>query len=148
MHPAPSLRSDYHRQLPSVASLAQAFPETTIVVNHLGSPLGAGPYAGRADEIFPQWQRNLSEVAAYANCVIKLGGLAMPWNGFGWEARDRPPSSDEFVATYRKVQSGEIKFAAFSTLMEEFDSLVGGMDDEAKPEDVKVDEAEEEDTTA
>ena len=57
-------------------------------------------------------------------------------------------SFDEFVATYRKVQSGEIKFAAFSTLMEEFDSLVGGMDDEAKPEDVKVDEAEEEDTTA
>jgi predicted TIM-barrel fold metal-dependent hydrolase len=92
----------YHRQLPSVASLAQAFPETTIVVNHLGSPLGTGPYAGRADEIFPQWQRNLSEVAAYPNCVIKLGGLAMPWNGFGWETRDRPPSSDEFVATYSR----------------------------------------------
>ena len=46
------------------------------------------------------------------------------------------------------IPQGSHTFAAFSTLMEEFDSLVGGMDDEAKPEDVKVDEAEEEDTTA
>jgi hypothetical protein len=30
--------------------------------------------------------------------VGKLGGLAMPDNGFGWNAADRPPTSDEFVA--------------------------------------------------
>lgn len=92
----------YHTQLPSVARLARAFPDTTIVVDHLGSPLGEGPYAGRADEIFPEWRRNLSEVAACPNAVIKLGGLAMPWNGFGWESREQPPTSDEFVATYAR----------------------------------------------
>ena len=30
--------------------------------------------------------------------MAKLGGLAMPFNGFGWDGRDKPPSSDELVA--------------------------------------------------
>ncbi|MBJ20940.1 MAG: amidohydrolase family protein [bacterium] len=92
----------YHSQLPSVAELARAFDETPIIVNHLGSPLGAGPYAGRHDEIFPEWQKNVSEVASCPNTFMKLGGLAMPWCGFGLEARENPPSSDEFVATYAR----------------------------------------------
>jgi L-fuconolactonase len=29
--------------------------------------------------------------------VAKLGGLAMPDNGFGWNQRDRPASSDELL---------------------------------------------------
>ena len=29
--------------------------------------------------------------------VAKLGGLAMPDNGFGWHLGDAPPTSDEFV---------------------------------------------------
>jgi predicted TIM-barrel fold metal-dependent hydrolase len=29
---------------------------------------------------------------------MKLGGMAMPWNGFGWDQAPRPPSSDDFVA--------------------------------------------------
>lgn len=92
----------YHTQLPSVAALARAFPDTTIVIDHLGSPLGAGPYAGRQDEIFPEWQKNLSAVADCQNVVIKLGGLAMPWCGFGWESRPKPPGSDEFIARYQR----------------------------------------------
>ena len=92
----------YHTQLPSVVELARAFPNTTIVVDHLGGPLGAGPYAGRHDEIFPVWRKSLGEVADCPNVVIKLGGLAMPWCGFGWESRAKPPGSDEFVSTYHR----------------------------------------------
>lgn len=99
----------YHSQLPSVVSLARAFPDTTIIVDHLGSPLGAGPYAGRQDEIFPEWQKAVSLVAECPNAVMKLGGLAMPWNGFGWESRSRPPSSDEFVATYARYYEHAIE---------------------------------------
>jgi predicted TIM-barrel fold metal-dependent hydrolase len=29
--------------------------------------------------------------------VAKLGGMAMPLSGFGWEKRKRPATSDEFV---------------------------------------------------
>ncbi|MEZ4353483.1 MAG: amidohydrolase family protein [Myxococcota bacterium] len=32
--------------------------------------------------------------ASCENVVVKLGGFAMPWNGFGFEARERPPTSD------------------------------------------------------
>ena len=37
----------YHRQIPDVTALARAFPDTTIILNHFGGPLGVGPYAGR-----------------------------------------------------------------------------------------------------
>jgi predicted TIM-barrel fold metal-dependent hydrolase len=30
--------------------------------------------------------------------VAKIGGLAMPDNGFGWNTATRPPTSDEFNA--------------------------------------------------
>ncbi len=92
----------YHTQLSSVESLARAFPDTWIIVDHLGSPLGAGPYAGKHDEIFPIWRENVSLVARCPNVFMKLGGLAMPWCGFGWEQRARPPTSDEFVAAYHR----------------------------------------------
>ena len=92
----------YHTQLPSVESLARAFPDTSIIVDHLGSPLGAGPYANKHDEIFPVWREHVARVARCPNVFMKLGGLAMPWCGFGWEERARPPTSDEFVATYRR----------------------------------------------
>ncbi len=39
----------FHPQLPDVIDLARAFPGTTIIVNHVGGPLGYGPYAGKKD---------------------------------------------------------------------------------------------------
>jgi len=91
----------YHTQTRHLTDLARAFPDTPIVLNHLASPIGIGPYAGRREEIFEQWKRDLTELATCRNVVAKLGGLAMPWIGFGWEDRDRPPSSDELAASQR-----------------------------------------------
>jgi predicted TIM-barrel fold metal-dependent hydrolase len=88
----------YHTQLPYLTELARAFPQTTFVLNHLATPLGVGPYAGRTEVIFTDWQRDLAEVAACPNVVMKLGGLMMPWTGFGFELRAKPPTSDELVA--------------------------------------------------
>ena len=44
------------------------------------------------------WKRDIADIARCENVVAKLGGLAMPDNGFGWHIADRPPTSDEFVA--------------------------------------------------
>ena len=88
----------YHHQNPHLTDLARAFPATTIVLDHLGTPLGIGPYAGRREEVFAIWERGMVELAGCPNVVVKLGGLAMPWNGFGFEERAKPPSSDELVA--------------------------------------------------
>ena len=77
-------------------ALARAAPETTMILDHFGTPLGVGAYAGRKDEIFEQWKKDIAEIAGCANVHAKLGGLAMPDNGFGWDKNDHPPSSDEF----------------------------------------------------
>jgi L-fuconolactonase len=87
----------YHHQNAAFAELARAVPDTTLVLDHFGTPLGVGPYAGRRAEIFQQWRQDITRIAACPNVVAKLGGLAMPDNGFGWNTRARPATSDELV---------------------------------------------------
>ena len=69
-------------QLPDVIDLARAFPDTTIVLDHVGTPLGRGSYEGRLDERFPIWRENIRELAKSQNVVVKLGGLAMAFCNF------------------------------------------------------------------
>lgn len=78
--------------------LARSATGTTMILDHFGTPLGVGAYAGRQDEIFAQWREDIAAIAQCPNVVAKLGGMAMPDNGFGWDQRERPPSSDEFVS--------------------------------------------------
>lgn len=88
----------YHYQNQDFAALARACPDTMMILDHFGTPLGVGPYASQRDEIFQQWKKDIAEIAQCDNVVAKLGGLAMPDNGFGWHTAERPPTSDEFCA--------------------------------------------------
>ena len=88
----------YHHQNADFAALARAVPGTTMVLDHFGTPLGVGPYEGRREEIFAAWKDDVAAIADCPNVVAKLGGLAMPDNGFGWHLAERPPTSDEVVA--------------------------------------------------
>jgi len=87
----------YHPQLPELADLARAFPKTTIILDHIGGPLGIGPYAGRRDEVFRDWQAGIAELATCPNVAVKLGGIGMTSYGFGWHERAKPPSSTELA---------------------------------------------------
>ena len=91
----------YHPQIPDVTALARAFPETTIVLNHFGGPLGVGPYAGKANEVYAEWRASIAELATCPNVVAKLGGINMVINGFGWHEQPRPPSSQELCDATR-----------------------------------------------
>jgi len=91
----------YHPQIPYLTDLARAFPDTTIVLNHFGGPLGIGPYAGQRDVIFKTWQRDMSELAGCDNVVAKLGGINMEENGFGWHEQAAPPSSETLMRATR-----------------------------------------------
>ena len=93
---------NYHPQLADLADLARAFPETTIVSNHLGGMLGIGPYRDRRDEIFEVWKEQVATLSSCPNVVVKLGGLAQGINGFDWGERPSPPTSDDFAETYRR----------------------------------------------
>ena len=87
----------YHTQLNELADLARAFPQTTIILDHVGTPLGIGAYSGKRDVVFADWKRGITEVAACDNVVVKLGGLAMKVCGFGWHRGEKPPSSKELA---------------------------------------------------
>lgn len=87
----------YHHQNQSFCELAKAAPETPMILDHFGTPLGVGIYADQREAIFEQWQQDIADIAQCPNVVAKLGGLAMPDNGFGWNQRATPPTSDEFV---------------------------------------------------
>ena len=89
----------YHPQISELTALAEAFPKVTIIFDHFGGPLGIGPYAGRGEEIFEQWQKDVAQLALCPNVVAKLGGIVMPVNGFAWHKRDKPATSDEIVAS-------------------------------------------------
>ena len=91
----------YHPQIPDLTGLARAFPDTTIILDHFGGPLGIGRYEGKRAAIFNTWKSDLAELSQCQNVVVKLGGINMPVNGFGWHRRALPPTSDELVAATR-----------------------------------------------
>lgn len=88
-------------QLADLVDLARAFPQTTIVLDHVGTPLGIGSYRGRLAERFDAWRASIRELAACENVVVKLGGLAMPFAGFGWSYANRPASSEELATAWQ-----------------------------------------------
>jgi predicted TIM-barrel fold metal-dependent hydrolase len=91
----------YHPQLNDIVDLARAFPETKIAVNHVGGPLGIGPYRGMRDEIFVEWKESIRGLASCPNVCIKLGGLGMRFGGFGFHDQPIPPSSEQLANTFR-----------------------------------------------
>lgn len=91
----------YHRQIDEVAGLARAFPETKIVLNHVGGPIGIGAYAGKHKEVLPGWAASIKALAACPNVYVKLGGLGMRLGGFGFHEQPEPPSSETLAATWR-----------------------------------------------
>jgi L-fuconolactonase len=92
----------YHPQLPDAIDLARAFPDTTIILNHVGGVLGVGPYAGHRREILASWRKDISELAKCPNVNVKLGGIGMTSFGFDFHERDIPPSSVDLAAAWRQ----------------------------------------------
>jgi L-fuconolactonase len=92
----------YHPQIEEVTALARAFPDTPIVLNHVGGPIGIGAaYAGKRSEIFPRWAASIKALAACQNVCVKLGGLGMRLGGFGFHEQAEPPSSETLAAAWR-----------------------------------------------
>ena len=85
----------YHPQIVNLKELARTFPEIPIILDHVGGPIGIGPYAEKRDEVFEDWKRQIAEIAECPNVVVKLGGLGMPLCGFDWSERDEKPGSVE-----------------------------------------------------
>jgi predicted TIM-barrel fold metal-dependent hydrolase len=92
----------FHSQLGDLVDLARAFPETRIVLNHIGGALAVGPYVDKRDEVFAEWRAQMSKLGQFSNVYIKLGGLGMPsLSGFEMGRQDRAPSSEQLAVAWR-----------------------------------------------
>lgn len=90
----------FHHQLPELTSLARAFPGTRIILNHVGGPIGIGPYAARHNEVFTEWSSAIRELATCANVFVKLGGMGMRVLGHPFGDGDMPPSSEQLAKSW------------------------------------------------
>src|SRR5262245_51852780 len=96
-------------QLSDVADLASAFPDTRIILDHVGGPIGIGPYRGRLAEMFPAWKQGITEIARRPNVVMKLGGLGSFINGFPTYNAQPPASSTALAADWRPYVESSIE---------------------------------------
>ena len=109
----------YHPQLPEVTALARAFPDTSIILNHLGGPLGVGPYGGQAEQTFAQWRSHMADLASCPNVSVKLGGLGMRIGMFDHHARPTPPTSQQVADAWRPwVETAITQFGAQRCMFE------------------------------
>jgi len=81
------------RTAATAADPASEFSDTTPVLNHVGGPIGIGPYAGQREAVFGQWQRSMQRLAACENVTLKPVGMGMGMGMFGFDFahHDQPP---------------------------------------------------------
>ena len=107
----------YHTQIGDLTDLARAFPDTPMVLNHVGGPLGVGQYRGKRDEVFAAWHAALKTLATCPNVYVKLGGLGMAVNGFDFHENILPPSSGALAHAWRPYLETSIEAFGVSRCM-------------------------------
>jgi L-fuconolactonase len=91
----------FDHQLPDIGNLADAFPETTIVLNHMGLAMALDLDAQGRAQVFGRWRAALYDVARRPNVVCKVGGLGMPVWGFGLETRSDSIGYSELASAWK-----------------------------------------------
>lgn len=107
-------------QIAQVTALARAFPDQPIVLDHVGTPLGLGSYAGRHDDRFAAWKAAIEDLATCPNVTVKLGGLAMPFCALGELGPDHRTTAARLAALFRPYV--ETCIAAFGPARAMFES--------------------------
>ena len=85
----------FHPQVKELVDLAASVPETPIVLDHLGGPLGIGPYAGIRDEVRATLRPALEALAQHEQVVVKVGGIGMSIYGVGLNRLPEAPTSEQ-----------------------------------------------------
>lgn len=95
----------YSNQIPDVTQLAACFPQTPLVLNHLGTPVGlfgpVGNHTGVTDaarqDIFARWQDDIAQLAEQPNVYAKISGLMMPVLGHAFYKNRELASASQMV---------------------------------------------------
>jgi predicted TIM-barrel fold metal-dependent hydrolase len=90
----------FHPQLGDVVDLARACPDASIIVGHVGGPLGYGPYTGKQKDVFAAWKAQIVELARCPNVTMKIGGMMMRLAAYDYRTQPKPPTSTELAALW------------------------------------------------
>lgn len=90
----------FHTQLDDVVALADAFPDTPVILNHAGTVLGVANYRTQRQEELARWRCRMRALALRPNVRVKIGGMGMPVFGFGFEYAPRPPLASQLVQAW------------------------------------------------
>jgi predicted TIM-barrel fold metal-dependent hydrolase len=109
----------FHRQLPDIAAIADAFPDTPIVLNHMGLAMGMEMDLAQRQAVFQDWRTLLRDAARRPNLFCKVGGMGMPFWGFGFESRSDRVDSGELSEAWRPYVESAIEIFGTSRCMME-----------------------------
>ncbi|MDM0022209.1 amidohydrolase family protein [Variovorax saccharolyticus] len=90
----------FHHQIEELVDLAAAFPDTRIVLNHVGGVIGVGKFGKERASVISRWRADLRKLAARPNVFAKIGGMGMPMFGFGFEHREAPATSADLAPAW------------------------------------------------
>jgi L-fuconolactonase len=90
-----------HPQIPELTDVARFFPDTTIILDHIGTPMLHGQPPDRRKSITDEWSASLQELATCRNVVVKIGGMNMEHMGLSFMGQDQPPTSEMVAARQR-----------------------------------------------
>lgn len=108
-----------HDQLGELAEVADRASDTTIVLNHTGLGFAMGRDGAYRKEVFNHWREGMRELARRDNVVCKVGGLGMPFWGFGFEYRKDVVGYEELAAAWQPyVETAIEAFGTDRCLME------------------------------
>ncbi|VVT10363.1 amidohydrolase family protein [Erythrobacter sp. EC-HK427] len=91
----------YHQQLPELTAMARATPDLQIVLDHIGSIIGVGPYELCEEEVRKAWALDMQDLAQCPNVSVKIGGFGMIIGGAKWHLAESPPSSERLANAWR-----------------------------------------------
>nr|WP_251011223.1 amidohydrolase family protein [Variovorax paradoxus] len=91
----------FFTQLDEAIHICRMFPDLKVIINHVGGPLGIGPYSSNSAAAFQAWREKMAALATCPNALIKLGGLGMRYCGFGFNELPQPPSSNLLVEKWK-----------------------------------------------
>jgi len=93
----------YHPQIDEVVDLARAFPDTPLILDHIGGVLGVAEYEGHPELAQREWLPALKRLAQCPNVSVKIGGLGTAVFGFDFASRPSPPTSLELATAWRPL---------------------------------------------
>ncbi|MCJ1961584.1 amidohydrolase family protein [Novosphingobium mangrovi (ex Hu et al. 2023)] len=93
----------FHHRLPEIAKLADAFPDTPIIVNNMGIAMALDTEGEDRRDVFALWAANLTDLAQRGNVTCKVGGLGMPFWNLGLHERTEKAGPEELARLWQPL---------------------------------------------